>query len=58
MDFYIDMATAIILRLLKDKRQLARYRDVFIKVAASIMRAYELDQSFSSEVAKRVGPTK
>jgi len=54
MDFYIDLGVAVLLRALRDRRQLAKYRAAFVKVAGAIMAAYELDHSFPAEVSKKL----
>lgn len=53
MDFYIDIGVAVLLRVLKDRRNLAKYRAMFIKVASAIVAAYEADQTFMGEVTKK-----
>lgn len=40
MDFYIDIGFAVLLRILKDKRQYAKYEAAFKKVFIAIARAF------------------
>lgn len=39
MDFYVDLAVAVLLRLLKDKRQFPKYRRALVKVYNAIGNA-------------------
>lgn len=50
MDFYIDIGAAVMLRLLKDRRQVQKYRALFVKLAAAILTAFENDAQFDTEV--------
>lgn len=50
MDFYIDIGAAVLLRLLKERKGLDRYRALFIKLAQAIIVAYSLDQDFQGRV--------
>ena len=54
MDFWIDIGAAALLRLLKDRRELRKYRSLFIKIAAAIAAAYASDESFESDVEAKV----
>ena len=47
MDFWTDIGFAVLLRLLKDRRELKRYREAFLKLARTILAAYEEDQEFA-----------
>ena len=53
MDFYIDIGFAVLLRLLKDKRSLPKYRSAFLKIAAAIETAFASDAAFADEVKKK-----
>ena len=46
MDFWTDIGFAVLLRLLKDRRELKKYRAAFLKLANAILAAYEGDQEF------------
>jgi len=50
MDFYVDLAVAVLLRLLKDKRGLAKYYSAIAKVYVAIMRAARLDQQLAAAI--------
>lgn len=50
MDFYIDIGAAVMLRILKDRRQVQKYRALFVKLAAAILTAFENDAQFDTEV--------
>lgn len=39
MDFYVDLAVAVLLRLLKDKRQFPKYAAALVKVYNAIGNA-------------------
>jgi hypothetical protein len=57
MDFYVDIAVAVLLRLLKDKREWPKYRAALKKVRDAIdfaFEAAELDASRSKP--PQVGP--
>lgn len=53
MDFYIDLGMAVLMRILKDRRELKKYRALFLKLAAAIMAAYGPDSTFADEVEAR-----
>lgn len=44
MDFYVDIAVAVLLRLLKDKREWPKYRRALIKVRDAITAALDAEQ--------------
>jgi len=46
MEFYIDIGAAVLLRILKDRRELKKLRPLFIKLYRAILAAYELDPDF------------
>lgn len=50
MDFYVDLAVAVLLRLLKDKRGLAKYYPAIAKVYVAIHRAAQLDQQLAAAI--------
>lgn len=58
MDFYISMAVSVVLQLLKDRKNLGKYRDVMVKVASAIMLAYESDQLFKNAYTDKVKAAK
>lgn len=51
--FWIDIGMAALMRLLKDRRELKKYRALFLKLAAAINLAYETDLQFASDVAAK-----
>lgn len=55
MDFWIDMGMAALMRVLKDRRELRKYRALFLKLAAAIFAAYENDAGFEAEVKAKLG---
>lgn len=52
MDFYLDIGTAVMLRVLKDRRLAREYRALFLKVYLAIGRAFSLDPEFHEAVEK------
>ena len=54
MDFWTDIGFAVLLRLLKDRRELKKYRAAFLKLAQTIIVAYQSDPEFV-EAVKREG---
>jgi len=57
MDFWIDIGAAALLRVLKDRRELRKYRSLFIKLAAAIFAAYAPDGDFESDVREKLSGT-
>ena len=54
MDFYVDLAIAVLLRLLKDRREIRKYRSAIVKVAAAIQIAFADDEQFAQQVEQKV----
>jgi hypothetical protein len=54
MDFYFDIGMAVLLRILRDRRELRKYRSAFLKLAAAIQAAFESDPSFTAELSQKV----
>jgi hypothetical protein len=50
MDFWTDIGFAVLLRLLKDRRELKRYRAAFLKLAQTIILAFHDDADFQNAV--------
>lgn len=50
MEFYIDIGFAVLLRLLKDRRELKKWRSAFLKLAQAIILAYGEDDAFVTAV--------
>lgn len=46
MDFYIDLGFAVLLRILKDRRETSKWRRAFLKLFDAIARAYAQDAEF------------
>lgn len=53
MDFYIDIGAAVILRVLRERQNLAKYLAVFLKLYNAIGRALVV----AHVDAQQVGPT-
>jgi len=58
MDFYVDLALAVLLRILKDRRELKKYRPAMIKIAAAINNAFADDDAFFDQVQVKAKPEK
>lgn len=58
MDFYIDIGFAVLLRLLKDRRELKKWRSAFLKLAQTIILAYGQDEEFVQAVKSEGVPWK
>jgi hypothetical protein len=56
MDFWIDLGIAAILRVLKDRREVKKWRPALIKVAAAINNAFADDDAFFDEVQVKAKP--
>jgi len=52
MEFYVDLAVAVLLRLLKDKRGLPKYYAAIAKVYVSIDEASTLDKNLSDAIVR------
>jgi hypothetical protein len=50
VEFYIDIGFAVLLRLLKDRRELGKWRAAFLKLAQAIILAYGEDEAFAIAV--------
>jgi len=46
MDFYIDIGFAVLLRLLKDRKQLNKFRTAFAKLVRGAIDVYGSDPVF------------
>jgi hypothetical protein len=55
MDFYVDMGIAVLLRLLKDKKQRVAYKSAFAKLYNSIGLAFNVHHVYwnSEEVVQK-----
>ena len=53
MDFYIDIGFAVLLRLLKDRKSLPKFRTAFLKLAAAIETAFASDATFADDVKRK-----
>jgi hypothetical protein len=58
VDFYIDLGFAVLLRLLKDRRELKKWRPAFLKLAQTIILAYGQDEEFVQQVKSEGVPWK
>lgn len=52
MDFYIDIGAAVLLRILKERKQEKQYRAVFVKLYLAIERAFASDREFQDAVER------
>jgi len=50
VEFWTDIGFAVLLRLLKDRRELKKFRSAFLKLAQTILLAYSGDESFVDSV--------
>jgi len=57
MDFYIDIAFAVLLRVLKDKKQSQQLRKAMLKLFVSLLRQFGDDPDFQAVIPPWVGPT-
>jgi len=55
VDFYFDIGVAVLLRILRDRRELKKYRAAFVKVAHAILSAYEKDDDFQVALQTKLG---
>jgi len=53
MDFWTDIAFAVLLRLLKSKNESQKWRSAFLKLARAIDAAFNQDPTFASLAARR-----
>jgi hypothetical protein len=56
MDFYVDLAVAVLLRLIKDRRGVVKYYPALAKVYAAIQKLSSLDGKLADEINKQVQP--
>jgi hypothetical protein len=56
VEFYIDIGMAVMLRLLKERRELRKWRAAFLKLAKAIILAYHEDADFQNEVRSEKPP--
>jgi hypothetical protein len=56
VDFWTDIGFAVLLRLLKDRRELKKYRAAFLKLAQTIILAYHEDADFQNDVRSEKPP--
>lgn len=50
MDFYVDLGVAVLLRLIKDRRNVRRYYDALAKIFVKLQELIELDKGFAEVV--------
>lgn len=55
MDFYVDLAVAVLLRLIKDRRSVAKYYSALAKVYVTLMQLAQLDPAFARHVKEKRG---
>lgn len=48
MEFWTDIAFAVLLRLLKERRGLDKFKPAFIKLAQAILDAFPPDENFKT----------
>lgn len=53
MDFYVDIAVAVIIRLLKDRRSVTKYYPALAKVAAALLDLTASDAEFNDLVVSK-----
>ena len=53
MDFYVDLAVAVLLRLISDRRNAAKYYAALAKVFLKLRQLSEIDLAFKNEIMKR-----
>jgi len=56
MDFYIDIAFAVLLRILKDKKQSQQVRKALLKVFKAILVQFGSDPEFEAAIPPWIGP--
>lgn len=54
MDFYVDLAVAVLLRLIKDRRASMKYLEALAKVHRELERLYEVSPNYAAVKDKRV----
>lgn len=55
MDFVTDIGFTIVIRILKEKRNLKKLRAAFLKLAHAILIAYEDDDAFETDLRDKLG---
>jgi len=55
MDFYIDIAFAVLLRILKDKKQSQQVRKALLKVFKAILVQFGSDPEFEAAIPPWIG---
>jgi hypothetical protein len=53
MDFYVDLAVAVLLRLIKDRRSVARYYPALAKVVVTLEALLRDDPAFARIVKSK-----
>lgn len=53
MDFYVDVAFAVLLRLLKDRKGITRYYAALAKLYLAIRTLADVDQKLEAEILSR-----
>jgi len=54
MDFYVDLAVAVLLRLIKDRRGAMKYLEGLAKVHRELERLYEQSPNYAAVKDRRV----
>jgi len=54
MDFYVDLAVAVLLRLIKDRRGAMKYLEALAKVHRELDKLYESSPNYAAVKDKRV----
>lgn len=54
MDFYVDLAVAVLLRLVKDRRGAMKYLEALAKVHRELDRLYDESPNYAAVKDKRV----
>lgn len=54
MDFYVDLAVAVLLRLIKDRRGAMKYLEALAKVHRELDRLYEQSPNYAAVKDRRV----
>jgi len=54
MDFYFDIGIAVILRIIKDRRNVVKYYSALAKLYERLLHLVETDSAFAKEVRKKL----
>jgi len=54
MDFYVDLAVAVLLRLIKDRRSSMKYLEALAKIHRELDKLYEQSPNYAAVKDKRV----